>query len=89
MKAQLTYGKAKIHHKYDGSEIIANAKMHSFGIALGYEHNLSKRTKLYVGTGYAHDNYDLQVQLKRPAASRSVDIRYSNFEAVAGLVHKF
>lgn len=95
VKAQLYYGNAKLHKMYKGSNSTAQWKGKTIGFNLGYEHDLSKRTQMYVGAGYNYDKYKVSTStnLKKGFLAvfnqTGVTIKHSTFEAVAGLVHKF
>lgn len=89
-KAQATYGKAKFHDAYSGSNIgNAGLKIKTMGVALGYDHPLSKRTQLYVGGAYDFTKYDSSTIFKGSKDVNTSRVKVKTFEAIAGLVHKF
>lgn len=91
IKAQVHYGRAKLQQAYNGNSFITgfNAKIRSTGMAVGYEHNLSKRTQLYIAGAYDHSKIDVHMDKFALLNNVASQVKMNTFEAVAGLVHKF
>ena len=55
----------------------------------GYEHNLSKRTQLYIVGAYDYSKIDINMVEFSVIKNVTRQVKMKTFEAVADLIHKF